>query len=331
MPRMPQKLQPSSSSTDGCGRLSELHTIRDWLRYSVSRFNAAGLAYGHGTDCALDEAAFLILATLHLDLDRLEPWLDARLTTAERAQLDAVIEARIATRKPAPYLVGIACIRGRRFVVDERTIVPRSFIGELICDYMDDGAPDFPPLTLAEPPVRILDLCTGGGSLAILAALAFPEAQVDAADLSATALEVARTNVAAFGLETRIRIVESDLFAVLGDARYDLIISNPPYVTDAAVAAFPPEHQAEPVLAHRGGPDGLTLVRRILESAGAHLAPNGQLIVEIGAAQPALVAAYPALPFVWLDTAISSGEVFALPAADLQGGSKRAVSRRSRG
>ncbi len=325
---MPQSSSKPPSGHDG---LAELHTVRDWLRYAVSRFNAAGLVYGHGTDCALDEAAFLILATLHLDLDTLEPWLDARLTTAERVQLDAVIEARVTTRKPAPYLVGIACIRGRRFIVDERTIVPRSFIGELISDFLDGDGAEFPPLPIEAPPARILDLCTGGGSLAILAALAFPEARIDAADLSAAALEVARTNVAAHALDDRVHVMESDLFAALGGTRYDLIISNPPYVTDAAVAAFPPEHRAEPQMAHRGGADGLDLVRRILGSAGAHLAPDGQLIVEIGAAQPALVAAFPALPFVWLDTAISSGEVFALPASALQASGKRPAGRKSRG
>lgn len=321
---------PQPTSLDPNGRAADLHTIRDWLRYAVSRFNEAGLVYGHGTDCALDEAAFIILATLHLELDTLEPWLDARLTTSERARLDAVIEARVATRKPAPYLVGVACIRGRRFSVDERTIVPRSFIGELICDHMDDGTSEFPPLPVAVPPARILDLCTGGGSLAILLGLAFPEAQVDAADLSSGALEVARSNVAAHGLEARVRLIESDLFAALGDTRYDLIISNPPYVTDAAVAAFPPEHRAEPVLAHRGGPDGLDLVRRIVDAAGAHLTPDGQIVVEVGSGQPALVAAYPSLPFLWLDTAISSGEVFALPASALQGGGKRGSGRRTR-
>lgn len=304
--------------TDVSGRIAELHTLRDWLRHAVSRFNEAGLVYGHGTDCALDEAAFMILATLHLDLDTLDPWLDARLTISERKLLDAVIDARVATRKPAPYLVGLAEIRGRRFQVDERTIVPRSFIGELLCDRMDEGDEHFPPLPLTRPVARILDLCTGGGSLAVLSAQAFPEARVDAADISPAALEVAAKNVAAHGLEGRIELITSDLFSGLSDRRYDLILSNPPYVTDAAIAAFPPEHRAEPVLAHRGGADGLDIVRRILREAGRHLEPHGQIVVEIGDARDALDADYPALPFVWLETAISSGEVFALPAAALR-------------
>ncbi len=314
------------------GRLAELITVRDWLRYAVSRFNAAQLAYGHGTDRALDEAAFLILASLSLDVAELDPWLDARLTTPERKRLDDLIEARIATRKPAPYLVGVAYVRGRRFRVDERAIVPRSFVAELLCDRMDEGDEHFPPLPLGAPPSRILDLCTGGGSLAILAALAFPEASVDAVDLSAQALALARDNVADYGLGDRVRLLEGDLFAPLGDAKYDLIISNPPYVTDAAVASFPPEHRAEPELAHRGGADGLDIVRRVLAEAGRHLTPTGQIVVEVGQAGPALIKSYPDLPFVWLETATSTGEVAAIPASALQSPSspRRDTSRRPR-
>lgn len=316
--------------TTSSERIAELQTLRDWLRHAVSRFNAAGLAYGHGTDCALDEAAFMILASLHLDLDTLDPWLEARLTLAERSRLDALIEARVTTRKPAPYLVGVAAIRGRRFHVDERTIVPRSFLGELLCDRMDEGDEGFPPLPLAAPVTRILDLCTGGGSLAILAAEAFPEAEVDAVDVSAGALEVATRNVAAHGLENRVHLIVGDLFSGLGEQRYDLILSNPPYVTDAAMAAFPPEHRAEPPLAHCGGADGLDLVRRILEAAGRHLEPNGQIVVEIGQAREALEAAYPELAFLWLETATSEGEVFALPASALQDQPSRTPRGRSR-
>ena len=291
--------------------IETLVTIRDWLRLAVSRFNAAGLVYGHGTSSVLDEAAFLILETLHLPVDQLEPWLDARLTMRERQSLADIIEARITTRKPAPYLTKCAYIRGHRFTVDERVIVPRSYIGELLDGGLDDIIPE--PAAVS----RILDLCTGGGSLAILAALAFPDAQVDAVDISADALEVAALNVADYGLKDRITLHRSDLFAALAGRAYDLILSNPPYVTEAAVQAFPPEYQAEPVLAHLGGRDGMDLVRLILRDAADHLTREGHLVVEIGMGRAAIEAGYPSLPFLWLDTAESDGEVFALPASAL--------------
>jgi ribosomal protein L3 glutamine methyltransferase len=300
-------------------RLAQLVTIRDWLRYAVSRFNKAGLVYGHGTGRALDEAAFLVLVALDLEPDVLDPWLDARLTMPERVRLDAMIHARIETRRPAPYIVGAAYIRGHRFRCDERAIVPRSFIGELICDFVEGEAP-FPPLPAARPPERILDLCTGGGSLAVLAALAFPGARVDGVDISEEALVLAAENVADYGLEDRVRLVHSDLLAGLTGLRYDLIISNPPYVTDAAVAAFPPEHMAEPVLAHAGGADGLDIVRRILAEAGRHLAADGQLVVEVGSGREAVTAAFPDLRVTWIDTATATGEVLAVPASALAGG-----------
>lgn len=296
-------------------RLTELITVRDWLRYAVSRFNAAGLVYGHGTERALDEAAFIILVALELDVTELEPWLEARLTTPERQRVAELIDARIATRKPAPYLVGATYIRGRRFRVDERAIVPRSYIAELLCDRMDEDETLFPPLPSPTPVQNILDLCTGGGSLAILAALAFPEATVDAVDISADALALAGENVGAYELNDRIRLFQGNLFAPLVGRRYDLILTNPPYVTDAAVIDFPPEYKAEPELAHRAGPDGLDLARRILADAGTHLAPDGQIIIEVGHAGLALAASFPDLPFVWIETATSSREVAALPAS----------------
>ena len=304
--------------------IDELVTIRDWLRYAVSRFTAAGLAYGHGTSCALDEAAFLILETLHLPIDQLEPWLEARLTAPERSDVARIIEARIATRQPAPYLTGTAYIRGHRFRVDGRVIVPRSYLGELLEDGLAALVGD--PARIA----RVLDLCTGGGSLAILAALAFPNAVIDAADISAEALDVARRNVAEYQLASRVRLMRSDLFAELSGERYDLILSNPPYVTDAAVAAFPPEYRAEPNLAHAGGADGLDLVRPILEAAGRHLEPDGHLVVEVGQARPALEQAFAQLSFLWLDTAGSEGEVFALATAALAA-PPRATKRRRGG
>ena len=294
--------------------LDELVTVRDWLRFGVSSFTRAGLVYGHGTQRALDEAAYLILHTLDLPIDQLDPWLDARLTLRERGLIRDIFEKRVATRKPAPYLTGEAWIQGHRFHVDERVIVPRSFIGELMADGLGD--------ILGEPESigSVLDLCTGSGCLAILAALQFPNAVIDAADISADALAVAHRNVSDYGLSTRINLVESDLFAGLGNRRYDLIICNPPYVTSEAVAAFPPEYQAEPELAHAGGADGLDLVHVILDQAGERLSGDGVLIMEIGMGQDALVEAYPDLPFLWLDTETSSGEVFALNAEDLKEG-----------
>jgi ribosomal protein L3 glutamine methyltransferase len=289
----------------------ELLTLRDLLRYAVTRFRQAGIVYGHGTSNALDEAAFLLLWGLNLPIDQFDPFADARLLRSERERLLGLIEARITTRKPAAYITGEAWIKGHRFIVDERVIVPRSFIGELLAG----GGLDF--LEGHEPPGRILDLCTGSGCLAILAALAVPAARVDTVELSAEALEVAKQNVAEYGLEDRVTLYQGDLFAPLADQRYDLILSNPPYVTEAAVADFPPEHAHEPRMAHAGGPDGLDLVRRILADAPAHANPGARLLVEVGSGQAALAAAFPDTPFLWLDTEEAQGEVFLLALDDL--------------
>jgi ribosomal protein L3 glutamine methyltransferase len=287
----------------------ELVTIRDWLRYAVSRFNAAGLTYGHGTATALDEAAYLVLHTLHLPIDRLDPWLDARLLTAEREAVREMIETRIATRKPAPYLTHEAWIGGHSFYVDERVIVPRSYIGELLCRQMEARAGEWHLGFDPGPVGATLDLCAGSGCLAILAALTFPEAAIDASDVSEGALAVAERNVGDYGLQERITLVQSDLFAALVGRRYDLILANPPYVSAEALAAFPPEYAAEPTLAHAGGADGLDLVRRILADAGGYLSPTGTLLVEIGTGRDLLEQQFPHLPFAWLDTADSEGEV----------------------
>lgn len=293
--------------------IEELVSVRDWLRYAVTSMTRAGLSYGHGTTNAVDEAAYLILATLDLPIDDINPWLDCRLTLAERENIDAVIAKRIETRKPAAYITNSAYIQGHKFYVDERVIVPRSFIGELLVqDQLAAIVPD--PLAVQ----RVLDLCTGSGCLAILAAEAFPNARVDASDISADALAVAKRNIGDYGLDERVRLFKADLFEGLPAATYDLIISNPPYVTAAAVAAFPPEYQAEPTLAHLGGEDGMDLVRRILDGAPDRLSPAGSLIVEIGAGQDALEASRPDLPFLWLDSETSQGEVFALLANDLK-------------
>jgi ribosomal protein L3 glutamine methyltransferase len=309
---MPEPKAPPQSP------LIELVTVRDWLRYAVSRFNAAGLVYGHGTANALDEAAYLILHTLHLPVDQLDPWLEARLLTPERAAVHDIVERRVTTRQPAPYLTHEAFIGGHSFYVDERVIVPRSYIGELLCRQMDASVGEWHLGFDPGPVEAVLDLCTGSGCLAVLAALAFPDAAVDASDISPAALAVAERNVADYGLGQRISLVQSDLFAAHAGRRYDLIVANPPYVGAEALAAFPAEYAAEPALAHAGGTDGLDLVRRILAQAGDHLSPTGTLLVEVGTGRPILEEEFPHLPFAWLDTAESEGEVFALAAAALR-------------
>lgn len=290
--------------------VTDLVTIRDWTRWAVSRFNEAKLTYGHGTSTPIDEAAFLILETLHLPIDSLEPWLDCRLTPAERQAVCDIVVRRVQTRKPASYLTGTAYIQGRRFEIDERVIVPRSFIGELIAGgSLDDLVPDGGS--------RILDLCTGSACLAILAALRFGEARLDAVELSEDAIDVARANVAAYEMGDRIALLQGDLFAPVAGRHYDLIIANPPYVAAAEVDAFPAEYAAEPAMAHLGGADGLDLARRILAEAPAHLAPGATLVMEIGTGREILEAEFPRLPFVWLDTEDSEGEVLMIGAGDL--------------
>ncbi len=300
-------------------RLAVFLSLRDFFRYAVSRFNAAGLAYGHGATNALDEAAFIVLEGLSLPIDTLEPFLEAKLTHAERARLLSLIDARVATRKPAAYLLKRAYINGVPFYVDERTIVPRSFIGELLFHgLVGAGA----PIEAPEAIESVLDLCTGGGALAILAARVFPAAWVDAVELSPDALAVARRNVDEHGLADRVTLFQGDLFAPLGERRYDLILANPPYVDAESLAAFPPEYAAEPKLAHAGGRDGLDIVRRILNEARAHLTPDGALVCEVGRARAALEEEFPDLDLVWLDTQESEdqGEVFIVQAADLAPG-----------
>jgi ribosomal protein L3 glutamine methyltransferase len=291
----------------------QFKTVRDWLRYAVSRFRAADLSYGHGTTNAVDEAAYLILHTLHLPIDQLEPWLDAQLLPSERQALAKVIETRVSTRKPASYLTNEAWIQGHSFYVDERVIVPRSYIGELLAERLGDVVQD--PDAIG----RVLDICTGSGCLAVLAAMAFPNADIDASDVSTAALDVARRNLRDYGLEGRINLLHSDLFAALSGRRYDLILANPPYVREDAIAAFPPEHAAEPRLAHAGGVDGLEVVRGILAAAADHLSTAGILVVEVGSGRALLEQQFPRLPLLWLDTAASEGEVFALTRGELAG------------
>ena len=244
---------------------------------------------------------------------------------SERTRLLGLIEARATTRKPAAYLVNRAYIQGVPFYVDERVIVPRSLIGELVMTaFAEDNGLIGDPAMIAS----VLDLCTGGGSLAILAARVFPNARIEAVDVSPGALEVAARNVDEHGLRDRIALKQGDLFAPVDGARFDLILTNPPYVDAAAIADFPPEYAAEPVLAHAGGTDGLDIVRRILSEAANHLTASGTLVCEVGGARPLLEQAFPHLPFAWLDTEDTSGEVFLLRAADLGAKKQGARGRR---
>jgi ribosomal protein L3 glutamine methyltransferase len=296
----------------------ELLTLLDFVRYAVSRFNQAKLAFAHGTTDPLAEAAFLVCEALHLHpSEHFEGFANARVTASEAKLILDLIHRRVTTRKPAAYLVNKIYMRGLPFYVDERVIVPRSFIGELLDSHFagDDGE----DASLMDPfnVESVLDLCTGSGCLAILAARHFPNATVDAVDISKDALAVASRNVADHGLEDRVALHRGDLFAPLGNRRYDLIISNPPYVDAEGMAALPPECRAEPKLAFDGGADGLDIVRRILDQAGRHLTPEGGLLCEIGRGRENVEAAFPQLPLLWLDTEDSQAEVFWIAAADL--------------
>lgn len=285
---------------------TQLQTIRDLLRFAVSRFHEAGLFFGHGSGSAYDEAAYLILHTLHLPLDRLEPFLDARLTTTELEQVLSIIERRATEKIPAAYLTNEAWLGDFSFFVDERVIVPRSFIAELLREQL---AP------WIENPGEIysaLDLCTGSGCLAILLAHAFPSAMIDAVDISPEALEVARRNVSDYSLEHQVHLIQSDLFTGLGRRTYDLIISNPPYVSSAAMATLPEEYRHEPKNALASGVDGLEATRTILNEAASHLNDRGLLVVEIGHNRDNLEQVYPDMPFTWLETSAGDEFVFLL-------------------
>src|SRR5690242_16039661 len=278
----------------------ELQTLLDFVRYAVSRFAEAKLVFAHGTTDPVAEAAFLVTETLHLHPDQFEQFAHARVTAAEGRKILDLIERRIATRKPAAYLVKKIWMRGLPFYVDERTIVPRSFIGELLDSHF--GGEDAASL-IGDPAeiASVLDLCTGSGCLAILAARHFPNAAVDAIDISADALAVAARNVGGHGLLERVALHRGDLFGPIGNKRYDLIISNPPYVDAEGRAALPRECRAEPRPAFAGGADGLDFVRRILDEAGKHLTSGGGLLCEIGRGRDNLEAAYPHLPLLWLE------------------------------
>ena len=289
-------------SKDSSTVMQNFQSIRDYIRFAVSQFNQAKLFFGHGSSDAYDEAVYLILQTLHLPLDRLEPFLDAQLTKDEQAQVLNNIQQRVEKRIPAAYLTHQAWLGDFSFYVDERVIVPRSFISELLLEQLNPWISDPDSIN------NVLDLCTGSGCLAILAAHAFPNCNIEAVDLSADALAVAKRNVAEYALQSRINLIESDMFTKLDSNQYDLIISNPPYVDAESVSALPQEYLHEPELSLGSGNDGLDATRIILKHAAQHLTENGLLIVEIGHNRDVLEAAYPNLPFTWLD--VSSGEQF---------------------
>jgi ribosomal protein L3 glutamine methyltransferase len=297
----------------------ELKTLLDFVRYAVSRFNQAKLTFAHGTPDPVAEAAFLVCETLHLHPDQFDTFATARVTAHEAAAILDVIGRRVDSGKPAAYLVNKVYMRGLPFYVDERVIVPRSFIGELLDSHFGgEGGEDPSLIEDASSVENVLELCTGSGCLAILAARAFPNAEIDAVDISKDALAVAARNVADHGLQQRVMLHRGDLYAPLADKRYDLIIANPPYVDAEGMAGLPRECRAEPKLAFDGGADGLDVIRRILAQARQHLTADAGLLCEVGRCRSALEQAYPRTQFLWLDTEDSEGEVFWARLKDLQ-------------
>jgi ribosomal protein L3 glutamine methyltransferase len=293
---------------------NELETLRDWLRYACSRMGEANLAFGHGSTQAYDEAAYLLLHALHLPLDRLEPFLDARLTADERQRLSELFVRRIEERVPAAYLTHEAWLGDFRFYVDERVIIPRSFIAELIPGALE------PYVGPASSVKTALDMCTGSGCLAILMAHAYADADIDAVDISSDALAVAQRNVSDYNLAARINLIRSDLFENLPEKSYDLVICNPPYVDAMAMETLPAEYRREPSLAHAGGEDGLDAVRVLVKEAPRFLDHGGHLVVEIGHNREAAEAAFPRLPMTWLSTETSDDGVFIVAREELVNG-----------
>ena len=288
--------------------------MRDLVRFAVTMFNDEKLFFGHGSANAFDEAAYLVLHALKLPPDKLEPFYDARLTSSERDAVLNVIERRVRERIPAAYLTNEAWLGEYKFYVDQRVIVPRSFIAELLREELSPWIAD------AEEIESVLDLCTGSGCLAILAALTFPHAVVDAVDLSADALEVARRNVGDYALNDRIELIRSNLFDELDESRYDLIISNPPYVTAKSMSALPQEYLREPEMALASGVDGLDHVRVILREAPNFLNDGGLLVVEVGFNREGVEAAFPHLPLTWAETSAGDGVVFLVTREELLAG-----------
>lgn len=293
---------------------NHFHTLRDLLRYAVTCFQKEGISFGHGTQNAYDEAVYLLLHGLHLPLDNLDPFLDARLLPNEIDELLTLIHRRVQERLPAPYLTQEAWMHGLRFYIDQRALIPRSLIGEILQEGVTPWISD--PNAIHE----VLELCTGSGCLAIMAALTFPQAHIDAIDISPQALEVAIHNCADYQLEDRLTLFEGDLYQALPanlKKRYDLIIANPPYVNEESMQMLPSEYRAEPHIALAGGTDGMDIVRRILAKAKDYLATNGILIVEIGHEYEYAIAAFSELPLVWLPTSAGDKQVFLVHAYDL--------------
>jgi ribosomal protein L3 glutamine methyltransferase len=290
---------------------SELFTIRDWLRYTVSQFEQSDIFFGHGTDNSYDEAVWLIMSALHLPLDTLDNFLDARITESEREHLASLIYQRIKQHTPTAYLVKEAWLQGFKFYVDERVIVPRSFIAELLPDGLQPWI-EYPELIQSAA-----DICTGSGCLGILLADAYPDAQIDVIDISPDAIEVANINIKNYGLTQQVHAIQSDMFTALKGKSYDLIISNPPYVDATSMAQLPAEYRNEPQLALGSGHAGLDHTHIILRDAAQHLNEEGILVVEIGHNREALIEAYPHLPFTWLDTSSGNQFVFLLTKAQL--------------
>ena len=290
---------------------TELLTIRDWLRYAVSQFEASDIFYGHGTDNAYDEAVWLVMSALHLPMDTLNNFFDARITNVERSKLSQLLEQRISSHTPTAYLVKEAWLQGLKFFVDERVLVPRSFIAELLNDDLSPWI-EYPELVESAA-----DICTGSGCLGIMLASAFPNAAVDVVDISTDALDVANINIANYGLEDQITAIQSDMFTALKGRKYDVIISNPPYVDAPSMAELPAEYRNEPKIALGSGNDGLDHTHTLLREAGHYLNENGILIVEIGHNRDALQAAYPNIAFNWLEVSSGNEFVFLLTKAQL--------------
>ena len=290
----------------------ELSTIRDWIRYAVSQFEVSDIFYGHGADNSYDEAIWLIMSGLHLPMDTLENFLDSNITSTERDHLANLIEQRVTNHTPTAYLVKEAWLHDFKFYVDERVLVPRSFIAELLLD--DSLSPwiEFPEMVESAA-----DLCAGSGCLGILLAHAFPDATVDVIDISPDAIDVSNINIANYGLEEQVTAIQSDMFTALAGKTYDVLISNPPYVDAPSMAALPTEYRNEPQLALGSGADGLDHTHTILREVANYLTDEGVLIVEIGHNREALLEAYPAVPFVWLDTSAGDQFVFLLTKAQL--------------
>lgn len=289
-------------------------TVIELIDAMSARLEQAGVSFGHGTTNAFDEAAWLVLWKLRLMEEGLSAAAERPVSGAQQAEVEALVDERIASRKPAAYLMKEAWLQGVPFYIDERAIVPRSFIAELLADATIDP-------WLSERTRRVLDLCTGNGSLAVLAALAWPEVEVDAADLSGEALEVARINVERHGLTDRITLIESDGLAA-AQGPYDLILCNPPYVNAQSMAALPAEYRAEPELALAGGTDGMDFVRRLLRDAPAQMSEDAVLVLEIGNERAHFEAAFPGLEAVWLETSAGEDQVLLLTRAALLAGGR---------